>query len=83
LKVLIMIKQIGCTYLSPNKTIEEIIITRNENRKTVYVYNFKGISFRLFLSIDNLNRFFKNGDEAEKHFLTEEKLDEYLVKFIP
>jgi|AntRauTorcE11897_2_1112592.scaffolds.fasta_scaffold15187_2 hypothetical protein len=77
-----MIKQIDCTYLSPNKTIEEILITRKEARRTVYVYNYKGISFR-FSSIDNINSFIKNGGEAEKHFLTEGELDKYLVKIIP
>jgi len=78
-----MIKQINCTYLSPNRTIEEILITRDDVRKTVYVYNYKGISFRLFSSVDSLNRFFKNNDEADKHFLTEKKLDEYLLKLNP
>ncbi len=80
---MIIIKQIGFTYLSPNKTIEEILVTRKQVRKTFYVYNYKGISFRFFSSLDNLNKFFKNGDQAERHFLTEEKLDEYLEGFIP
>lgn len=72
------INQTDCIYISPNKTIEEILITRNKYRRTIYVYNYKGISFRVFSSKRKLSKFFRYGSQEEMHFSSEKKLDKYL-----
>ena len=78
-----MTQQLDCTYISPNKTIEEILITRNGRRKTIYVYNYKGVSFRVFTSKENLSKFFQYGGEEEIHFSNEVELDKYLEQITP
>ena len=78
-----MTQQLDCTYISPNKTIEEILITHNDYRKTIYVYNYKGNSFRVFTSQENLGKFFKYGSEGDEHFSTENELVKYLEQITP
>lgn len=73
------IKQIECYYLSANKTIETLSISSKKMSHTVYVYNYKGTSFRLFTSKQQLDGFFKNRNDEDLHFETEEALDHYLL----
>ena len=70
--------QTDCIYLAPNKTIEEITIDKKGIEKTIYVYNYEGVSFRVFTSQENLGKFFKYGSEGDEHFSTEKDLDRYL-----
>ena len=73
-----MIQQLNCTYISPNKTLEEILISRSEGEKTIYIYNYKGVSFRVFKSKEDLNGFWSGESEEHKHFQTEQELDAWL-----
>jgi len=73
-----MIQQLNCTYISPNKTLEEILISRSEGEKTIYIYNYKGVSFRVFKSKEDLNGFWSGETEEHKHFQTEQELDAWL-----
>jgi len=73
-----MIQQLNCTYISPNKTLEEILISRSEGEKTIYVYNYKGLSYRVFKSQEELNKFWKGKKDEYKHFQTEQELDDWL-----
>jgi len=73
-----MIQQLNCTYISPNKTLEEILISRSEGEKTIYVYNYKGLSYRVFKSQEELNKFWKGESDEHKHFQTEQELDDWL-----
>jgi len=73
-----MIQQLNCTYISPNKTLEEILISRSEGEKTIYVYNYKGLSYRVFKSQEELNKFWKGKKDEYKHFQTEQELDAWL-----
>jgi len=73
------IHQKSCEYLTPNKTIEVLIVKSGFNEKTVFVYNYKGISFRLFSTLEQLNAFFQNTDMEEYNFESDLELDNYLL----
>jgi hypothetical protein len=69
-----------CEYICPNITIEIISVMNKGNKNIYYVYNYKGISFRLFTSKTDLENFFNNLPLEYLHFETEEQLDLYLSK---
>lgn len=72
------IKQLNCEYLTPNKTIEELLVFNGRSERIFYIYNYKGTSFRLFSSKQKLDEFFDNVTDEALHFQTEETLDHYL-----
>ena len=74
------IHQNNCRYLTPNRTIEELLVFNDHNTKVFYIYNFKGTSFRLFSSKDHLEKFFNNDQEETIHFTSEEDLDRHLFQ---
>ena len=71
--------QIICKYLSSNKTVETISISSQNNEILVYIYNFKGQSFRLFKSIESLHGFWKGLNNEDMHFENEIDLDYWLL----
>jgi hypothetical protein len=72
--------QMGCEYLSPNRTVETISITNKRKNKMLYVYNFQGNSFRLFKNKGQLNNFFRGNKSKYKNFDNEDKLDKALKR---
>ena len=70
--------QTNCEYLSPNKTIETISILSQTNELVVYLYNYKGQSFRLFKSKESMNGFWKGKNNEDLHFESEIDLDHWL-----
>lgn len=72
------IHQNSCEYLTPNKTIEELLVFNDHSEEVFYLYNYKGTSFRLFSSKQKLDEFFDNTNDKAVHFQTEETLDDYL-----
>lgn len=72
------IKQLNCEYLTPNKTIEELLVFNDHSERVFYLYNYKGTSFRLFSSKQKLDEFFDNASDEAIHFQTEETLDHHL-----
>lgn len=65
-------------YLSPNETIETILILSQDNEFEIYVYNYKGISFRIFRSRNKLEGFWKGLNDEDLHFNSEKDLDHWL-----
>jgi|9_EtaG_2_1085328.scaffolds.fasta_scaffold01201_8 hypothetical protein len=72
------IRQNNCEYVRPNITIEVISVINNCTAKIYYVYNYKGISFRLFSSKKHLEGFLDNLSLEYHHFEKEDELDNYL-----
>jgi hypothetical protein len=75
------VNQVSCLYLSPNKTIETLLISSNVKESTVYIYNFKGLSFRVFKSKESLDGFWKGLNNEDLHFNSEKNLDNWLKLF--
>lgn len=76
------IYQIDQEYFSPNKTIEKLAVSSNKGENVFYVYNYKGNSFRVFRSKEELNGFWNGITEEYQHFQTEHELDEWLNSLI-
>lgn len=69
------ISQKTVDYLRGSRTIETIDL----EGKNVYVYNYEGIHFRLFLNVLALIQFFEKGTEPKYCFETETELDDFLL----
>ena len=70
------IKQCTVDYIKSNRTVETITI----DEKVVYVYNYEGNHYRLFLDVLELIQFFQYGLEPKNSFDTDEELDLYLLQ---
>lgn len=75
------INQLDYFYLNPNKTIETISVLNGVSEKTIFIYNYKGVSFRLVQSEQKLSGFWKGKAEADQHFETEQELDAFLAQY--
>lgn len=62
------IDQTKCEYLTANKTIETIQISSDEYELVVRVYNYKGVSFRVFNSVLSFEGFWKGLNDGDYHF---------------
>jgi len=71
------------TYLRPNITTETITITNpNQSPKTLYVYNYKGVHYRVFSTQKHLENFLENiPAPILAAFTNESALDSFLTKF--
>jgi hypothetical protein len=70
--------QIDCEYLTPNKTIETLSYSKRNCRSKIYIYNYKGVSFRVFTSKQRLEGFWKGLNDEDYHFESESTLDLWL-----
>ncbi|MEX1013717.1 MAG: hypothetical protein WDZ80_00975 [Candidatus Paceibacterota bacterium] len=73
--------QKNCHYFTPSKTIETISVSHGIIETTLFIYNYKGISFRVFLSRENLDAFWEGESEEDHHFENENELDAFLTQF--
>lgn len=69
---------INTEYIRPSRTIETILVSKENLSKVFFLYNYEGTSFRLFQSHLRLIRFFQDKSESDFHFSTEEELDFFL-----
>ena len=67
------------TYITPNRTLETISV--NGSDAYFYVYNYKGIHFRLFMDLVELAQFFQLGTEPKYDFSEEGELDLFLEEY--
>jgi len=65
-------------YISPSRTIETIEVRNLRMQKRLYLYNYEGYSFRVFLEIESLINFFKGKCESDFYFDSENSLDNFL-----
>ncbi len=71
-------KTIQTEYLRPSRTIETVLVSYKNLSEVFFVYNYEGISFRLFKTHLELITFFQNKSECNFHFNTENELDIFL-----
>lgn len=69
---------INVSYLRPSRTIETILLENGSKKRVVYVYNYDGVSFRVFDFIVDILNFFNNENDTEIIFDTDEELNSYL-----
>jgi len=73
-------KTINTAYLRASRTIETILVSRDNMTKVFFVYNYEGNSFRVFESHISLIHFFQEKSESEYHFSSEDEIDQFLSK---
>ncbi|WP_020404563.1 hypothetical protein [Gracilimonas tropica] len=76
------VKQIGYSYIRSDISVETVQLTMDDKRKTFWVYNYQGISYRLFKSKKELNKFLKGQSSTHFSFDSEKELDTHF-KFTP
>jgi len=73
---------INTEYLRASRTLETILVSKKNLSKVFFLYNYEGISYRLFENHLNLINFFKDKSDCSTHFNTEIELDHFLSKVI-
>ncbi|HLS29669.1 MAG TPA: hypothetical protein VK021_02310 [Flavobacteriaceae bacterium] len=73
------IQTINTEYLSPSRTIETILVSKNNLNKVFFVYNYEGNSFRVFENHLGLINFFQDKAVSDFHFETDGQLDDFLA----
>ena len=73
-------KAIQVEYLRPSRTLETVLVTNEYLSEVFFIYNYEGVSFRVFKTQLDLINFFLNKDESFFHFDTEVKLDIFLTE---
>lgn len=74
------ITQTNCDYITANKTVETILISEGIREKTIFIYNYKCQSYRVFSTKEQLDSFWLGVADEEQHFDNEEELDEWLCR---
>ena len=65
-------------YLRASRTIETVLVSRKNLSDLFFIYNYEGISFRVFKTHLDLINFFLNKSESSYHFETEDAVDDFL-----
>lgn len=71
-------KTINTDYLRASRTIETVLVTRDNSDKVFFIYNYEGNSYRVFENHLSLIHFLQDKSESDFHFSSEEELDLFL-----
>ena len=76
------ITQTDVNYLRPNRTMETLLIENSDTIKTVFIYNYEGVHFRVFENQKEAGKFINCDSNAKTitEFIDENELDSYLQK---
>ena len=66
-------------YITSNRTLETISLDGSDTY--LYVYNYKGVHFRLFMDLVELAQFFQFGTEPKYDFSEDVELDLFLEEY--
>lgn len=72
---------IDTEFLRSNRTIDTVLITDGGLNKTLWIYNYEGIHFRVFHTLLEVLNFIYNLIEPENSFDSEIELDDFLLNF--
>lgn len=75
-----LFKTINTDYIRASRTIETILVSKNNLSKVFFVYNYEGNSFRVFENHLGLINFFQDKAESDFYFDTEIELDNFLYR---
>lgn len=71
-------KAVHTEYLKPSRTIETVLVSKENLSQVYFIYNYEGNSFSVFENHLDLILFFQDKAESDFEFRTEEALDEFL-----
>ncbi|SRX76255.1 hypothetical protein [Aequorivita antarctica] len=67
-------------YITPSRTLETI--SSEGSNEYLYIYNYEGIHYRLFIGLLELTEFFESGTEPKYDFTDEGDLDLFLGEYL-
>ena len=73
------IYQVSCDYIAPNKTVEMVEVHGDDQSRVLWIYNYKGISFDVFILEEKLVAYLEGTGYRDLHFNTEKELDAWLL----
>ncbi|HUH29433.1 hypothetical protein [Gelidibacter sp.] len=71
-------KAVHTEYLKPSRTIETVLVSKENLSQVYFIYNYEGNSFSVFENHLDLILFFQDKAESDFEFRTEKALDEFL-----
>lgn len=71
---------INTEYIRASRTIETVRVSNKNSSALYFIYNYEGVSFRVFKSHIELTKFFLNESENYVHFNKEYAVDDFLAK---
>ena len=69
---------INTEYLRASRTIETVLVSTKNSSALFFIYNYEGVSFRVFKTHIDLINFFLNKSESYIHFDSENAVDDFL-----
>lgn len=75
------INTIHTSFITNNKTIDCIELVSPTNKTFFYLYNYKGIHYRLFSCLLDIICFFKNEQCCFIEFENDDEIDSYLENY--
>jgi hypothetical protein len=66
-------------YLQSSKTLETILVKNDTKERVIYVYNYEGWHYRVFISLEEIINFFEDEFEPHISFESEAKLDDFFL----
>lgn len=76
-----IVQSIDTEYLRSDRTIDTVLVKQGVLSKTLCVYKFESIHFRVFEKFLDAHYFLTNLFEAKYSFNNEKELDEFLLYF--
>jgi hypothetical protein len=73
------ITTIDTEYLRANRSVDSVLVTNGNLCKTLWIYNFEGIHFRVFQNLVSVLNFIYYSQEPENSFTSESELDEFFM----
>jgi hypothetical protein len=73
-------RTIQTEYLRASRTIETVLVSNKNLSDLFFIYNYEGISFRVFKTHVDLINFFLNKSDSNYHFETEDEVDDFLAE---
>ena len=68
-------------YLTPDKTVETVILSNSKKEKLFFIYIYKGQSYRVFDNLLDFISFFEDKNTEIQHFENENELDNFLLNY--
>lgn len=75
------IKTIDSEYIRSNRSIDTILVSKGNSCKTLWIYNFEGVHYRVFENLLDIFGFLNNVTEPKYDFENEIELDNFLLNY--
>ena len=75
-----ILKTISTEYIRASRTLETVLVSNKNISDVFFIYNYEGVSYRVFKTQWDLIGFFRDNTENYLHFSTGNELDNFLAE---